>query len=460
MEKKEDNLFAAGIGNYDLSDDGEKMIVRRDGDFHIVASTGKKADFEDNTVSLTQMEMRLDRRAEYQQIFDQTWRQTRDFFYDANMHGVDWPATKAKYAALLPYAAHRFDLTYILGEMIGELCCSHTYTGGGDVPRITPSKIGLFGCDFEIDAASNKIRIGRIIQGESWDEDLRSPLAEPGLEVSDGDYILAINGVKLTSDINPYSLTENCMGQTVKLTINSKPAMSGSHDITIRPISSESALRYFDWVESNKAYVDSVSEGDIGYIHIPDMGGFGLTRFTKMFYHQMRKPGLIIDVRWNGGGFVSELILKRLRQEVKAMGMSRNTIEDRSPGSGVLAHMVTLTNQFSCSDGDYFPYFFREYELGPLMGKRTWGGVIGIRGGRGHVDGGYCYTPEYGIFDLEGNWVMENVGVIPDREVDNLPDRLLAGYDDQLDAAIDHIKERFISDPKSLPMMPEPPAPR
>ena len=230
--------------------------------------------------------------------------------------------------------------------------------------------------------------------------------------------------------------------------------MKNAREVTIKPIKSEEKLRYYNWVEERRARVDSISDGKIGYIHIPDMDSFGLVRFAKMFYHQLRKSGLILDVRYNGGGFVSGLILERLRREVVAMGASRTFEEGRAPGGGINAHMITLLNEFSCSDGDYFPYFFREYKLGPLMGKRSWGGVVGIRGYRPLIDGGYYTAPEFSIYSLDGKWIMENEGVTPDIEVDNTPTRMAGGYDDQLDAAIENIMSKLKEDPKILPSRP------
>ncbi|MEA3297189.1 MAG: PDZ domain-containing protein, partial [candidate division Zixibacteria bacterium] len=460
LKKKKDHEFASKISWYALATRGEKMLLRKGKGYHIVETSGDKAELEDNQLDLSHMETRVDRKAEYAQMFEETWRMERDFFYDENMHGVDWPKMHDRYKQLLPYCSHRFDLSYILGEMIGELCCSHTYTGGGDKPKISGSGIGLLGVDFEIDRKADRIRIARIFQGENWDDDLRSPLLEPGIDVEEGDYLLAINGHEITAGTNPYALMEHTIDETVTLTINDKPAMKDAHEVTVKPISSEETLRYYNWVEDRRGHVDSVSKGRIGYIHIPDMDSFGLVRFAKMFYHQLRKPGLIIDVRYNGGGFVSGLILERLRRVVAAMGCSRTYEEGPSPGAGINAHMITLLNEFSCSDGDYFPYFFRKYDLGPLMGKRSWGGVIGIRGYRPLMDGGYYTAPEFGIYSLNGEWIMENIGVEPDIEVDNPPDRMALGHDDQLDKAIEYIMHKLETEPRPLPDKPSPPTPR
>ncbi|RKX25108.1 MAG: protease [Candidatus Zixiibacteriota bacterium] len=462
IKEQKDHQFANGAYSYQLTADGEKMILWVGGDYHIVETSGEKANLDDNSLNLSNMEMYVDRQAEFVQMFNETWRMERDFFYDENMHGVDWTGIRDRYAQLLPYCAHRFDLTYIIGEMIGELCCSHTYVGGGDKRKIPGSKVGVLGADFEIDHEADRIRITRILNGENFDKKLRSPLREPGIDVNEGDYLLAIDGHQITAGVNPYSLMVNKADRLVTLTVNSKPNMEDAHEVSVRPIASEESLRYFNWVEDRRLYVDSVSDGQIGYLHIPDMDSYGLYRFTKMFYHQLRKPGLIIDVRYNGGGFVSGLILERLRKVVAAMHASRTFEPGPSPGTGINAHMVTLINQFSCSDGDYFPYFFRQYELGPLMGKRTWGGVIGIRGYRPLIDGGYYTAPEFGIFSLDGKWIMENVGVEPDIEVDNLPDRMARGYDDQLQSAIDYVMDKIKKEgrPTPLPNLPGSPEPR
>ncbi len=347
-----------------------------------------------------------------------------------------------------------------MGELLGELCNSHTYAGGPHDEQKS-SEIGLFGVDFAVDKVTNRIQIKHILQGENWDDDLRSPLTAPGVMVKDGDYLLAINGKEITSAVNPYSLTAQTVGKQVTLTVNSAPSMKGSHDITIVPIASEERLRYYNWVLAEMNRVDSLSEGKIGYVHIPDMDSYGLTRFLKMYYHQLHRPGLIIDVRNNGGGFVADLILERLRREVVAMGVARDHANESMPGDAPHAQMITLMNQYSCSDGDYFPYYFRAYKLGPLMGRRTWGGVVGISGYTPLLDGGYYTVPAYGIYSLDGQWVMENEGVHPDIDVENTPTSLAQGHDDQIDAAIKNVMDRLAKDPMTLPPTPSnPPSPR
>jgi tricorn protease len=457
LADKKDDEFAVGVTDYAFSPNGEKILMRKRSDFFIADAAGKRAEFEDNCLDLSRMEMKVDHEAEYRQMYDDVWRAERDFFYDPNMHGVDWKKMHDRYEVLLPYVINRYDFTYILGEMVGEICCSHTYVGGPDNRRTRSSNIGLLGIDFEIDHAANRIKISRILQGENWDEELRSPLQEPGIDVKPGEYLLAIDGHPVTGDIDPYSLTAKAVDKTITLTINNKPSMDGSREVTVKPIASEETLRYYNWVERERHYVDSISDGKIGYIHIPDMDGFGLVRFMKMFYYQTRKDGLIIDVRYNGGGFVSSLILDRLNEKVTSMGVDRNTLP--SP-DGINAHMITLMNQYSCSDGDIFPYFFREFKLGPLMGKRSWGGIVGIGGFPPLLDGGYYYVPGGTMYNLRGEWVVENIGVEPDIVIDNLPGRLARGYDDQLDEAIKYLLKKIKEEPRILPPRPAPPTPR
>ncbi|UCD16680.1 MAG: PD40 domain-containing protein [Candidatus Zixiibacteriota bacterium] len=460
LKEKKDYKFASGISSCKMAASGDRMLLKKGKDFYIAGTAGEEAELKDSKLDLSGMQMRLDRVAEYAQMMDETRRLFRDFFYDENMHGVDWQQTYERYAALLPYVVHRYDLTYLLGEMVGELCCSHTYVGGGEYPKPPSSNIGLLGVDFDVDRQHNRIKIARILRGQNWDKALRSPLLDPGIAVSAGDYLLAINGREITADVNPYELTQNTVGKTITLTVNSKPEWEGAREVTVKPIASEEALRYHNWVEDRREYVDSVSGGTIGYIHIPDMGGFGLVQFNKMFYHQVRKQGLILDVRYNGGGFVSSLVMDRLTKKIIAMGASRNFAYGPNPHTGINAHMVTLQNEFSCSDGDIFSYRFRFHKLGPLMGKRTWGGVVGFDKVHKLSDGGYIIVSEGAMYDFNGKWVMENIGVEPDIEVDNPPDRTALGFDDQLIAAIDYLKRKIAEEPRILPGPPEPPAER
>ncbi|MBN2226677.1 MAG: PD40 domain-containing protein [candidate division Zixibacteria bacterium] len=460
MTEKRDAEFVSDIRAYTLAGGGKHLLIQKGQDYYIIETDKCPDDLSSAKLDLSGMSMFLDRSVEYAQMLDEARRLYRDFFYDKNMHGVDWQKEYDKYAALVPYVSHRFDLTYLIGEMIGELCCSHAYTGGGDMPKLTLGGVGLLGVDFAVDQVHDRIVIERILRGENWDKSLRSPLLEPGIDVHEGDYLLAINGHELTAAGNPYQLTENTVGKTITITVNDKPDLKGAREYTVTPIADEESLRYYNWVEDRRRYVDSVSSGTIGYIHIPDMGGFGLVQFNKMFYHQVRRDGLIIDVRYNGGGFVSGLIADRFLKKVINMWSNCLFGYGPSPGTGIVGHMITLQNEFSCSDGDIFPFRFRVHKLGPLMGTRTWGGVVGFDMVHQLSDGGYCIIPEGGMYDFDGKWLIENEGVYPDIEIDNPPERLAQGYDDQLREAIAYLKKKIAEEPPLRMVPPETPPER
>jgi tricorn protease len=370
------------------------------------------------------------------------------------MNGVNWEKERERYAPLLPYVADRYDLTYVLGEMIGELSNSHTYVGGGDYPNLKPVNVGVLGADFEADAAQGLYRIKKIYTGENWDAALRSPLTEPGVEVKPGDYLLAVNGKPLRVPQNPYELFINTVNENVTLTVNSKPSEDGERKVVVKTLGSEYALRQLDMVRTNRQKVDEATGGKVGYIYIPDMGGGGLNEFVKQFFPQVRKEGLIIDVRYNGGGFVDQLIFERLRRILAGMGSARNSESGTTPDVVFYGHMVCVTNEYAASDGDYFSYFFKKYKLGPLIGMRTWGGVRGIRGEIPLMDGGYVTRPEFSLYGLNSEWLIENRGVAPDIEVDNTPDLVMKGHDPQLEKAIEVVMKEIQEHPRKLPSRP------
>ncbi len=459
MEKRKDAVLISDVGSYDLSADGAKVIYSAGKQYGIIdAKPGAvAAKVGDGVLKLDGLSMFLDPRAEWRQIFDETWRLERDFFYVPNMHGLDWPAMKRKYGALVPHVAHRFALTYLIGEMIAELNAGHAYVGGGDMPKAKTVPIALLGVDYGLDRASGRYRIGRILQGQNWVESRRAPLTEPGVDVPEGSYVLKIDGVDLKSPAVPDDLLQNKTGGTVTLTINSRPDDKGARQVAVRPLADEEQLRYFDRIETIRKKVEKATEGKVGYLHIPNMGGDGLNEFVRQYYPQIRKQGMIIDVRNNGGGFVSEMILERLRRVLAGMGNSRNGGVTTYPSQVFYGPMVCLINHYSASDGDIFPYFFKKYGLGPLIGTRTWGGVVGIRGYSPLVDGGYVTRPEFGTYGLEGQWVIEGHGVDPDIEVDNRDDLVVEGRDPQLEKGIEVVMEQIRKGPKTLPPVPPPP---
>ncbi|HEY3174797.1 MAG TPA: S41 family peptidase [Candidatus Polarisedimenticolia bacterium] len=464
MEKRKEHTLLSGIDNFDLSPDATKVIYGAARKYGIVdakapASPGS-VKVGDGALVLDGLQARVDHRAEWRQIFDEVWRLERDFFYVPNMHGVDWTLMKQRYGELVPYVAHRSDLTYILGDMIGELNAGHAYVGGGETPRAKSVPLAMLGADYEVDRASGRYRIARVLEGENWVEKRRSPLTEPGTVVKAGSFLLKVDGVDLLPPLTPDELMENKTDRTVTLLVNDKPSdrtEDGAREVTVKPISDEEDLRYYDRIEANRRKVETATGGRVAYLHIPDMGGQGLNEFVRQFYPQIRKEGLIVDVRNNGGGFVSEMILERLRRVLSGMGNSRNAGVSTYPAQVFYGPMVCLINHYSASDGDIFPYYFRKYGLGPLIGTRTWGGVVGIRGGKPLLDGGYITQPEFGTYGLDSQWVIEGHGVDPDIEVDNRDDLVVKGRDPQLEKGIEVVMEEIRKNPRRLPPRPAPP---
>ncbi len=458
-ERKEKTLIE-GVERFAISFDGSKVLYEADGgpgghSYGIIDAKPdgpKKAG--EGALNLSSMRVEVDPPQEWKQIFEEVWRQERDYFFEASMNGVDWQKMHGKYLQLLPYVADRYSLTYILGDMIGELSNSHTYVGGGDYPDLRPINAGLLGVDFEADAPNGMYRIKKIYPGENWHANTRSPLTEPGVNVKEGDYLLAVNGRALRMPQNPYELFTNTVNETVTLTVNSKPSEDGSHTVQVKPIGDEYDLREQNWIESNRKKVDAATNGRVGYVYLPDMGAPGLDQFVKQWFPQVRKEGMIIDVRYNGGGFVDQLIFERLRRTLAAMSSARNFESTPIPFPSFYGHMACITNHYAASDGDFFSYFFKQYKLGPLIGERTWGGVRGIRGQIPLIDGGYITRPEFSLYGLDSKWLIENKGVQPDIVVENRPDLVVKGQDTQLEKAIELVMKEIQANPKKLPPLP------
>jgi tricorn protease len=451
-------IALGSVTGYEISADHKKMLIAKDGQYGIIdLPRGPVAITE--PLNLSALEIKLDRHQEWAQIFAECWRQMRDFFYDPNMHGVDWKAVRAKYEPLVAHVNHRADLTYIIGEMIGELNAGHTYVGGGDMPHPPRILTGLLGAQLRRDPQTRYYQITRILNGVNWDKKLRSPLAEIGVNVNQGDYIIAVNGQPANEMANIYETLVNTVGKQVTLKVNARPAEKGSREVVVVPIGSEAELYYYNWVQHNIKKVNDATAGKVGYIHVPDMLAPGLNEFVKHFYPQLRKKALIIDMRGNGGGNVSPMLIERLRREIAMITVARNTSAGPDPDAMIYGPKVCLLNEFSASDGDLFPYRFRQYKLGPLIGKRSWGGVIGIRGTLPLLDNGFLNKPEFSRYDVEGKqWIIEGHGVDPDIVVDNDPAKEYAGIDEQLDRAIAVILEELKTKEKKVP--PVPPYPK
>jgi len=444
----------AEVGGFEISADKSKILVGNNGNYYLAALPSGKTDFTE-PLDLSKMKVNLDRRAEWKQIFDENWRQMRDFLFAPNMHGVDWKGVHDKYAQLLPYVNNRLDLTYILGEMVAELNIGHAYVGGGDVPKPNRVKTGQLGAELKRDG-SGFYKIVKVLDGENWNKTLRSPLTEIGVNVKAGDFILAVNGKSTKDMTNIYESLIGTVGLQVNLTVNSKPDLAGSREVVVIPIADEQDLNYYAMVQTNIEKVNKATNGKVGYLHVPDMGPAGLNEFVKHFYPQLSKKALIIDVRGNGGGNVSPMLIERLRREIAMINVARNSIPVTNPEEMIWGPKVALCDEFSASDGDIFTYRFKHYKLGKVIGKRTWGGVVGIRGTLPFTDGGVLNRPEFSRYDVEGKeWIMEGYGVDPDIIVDNDPAKEFAGIDEQLNKAIEVILEDLKTQEKTIPPLPK-----
>jgi tricorn protease len=455
LKTKKETELGQGYG-FSISFDGKKMMLRKGNRLSVIDLPSSTVKAEE-AVDLSGMKVMVDLKLEWEQIYNEAWRQMRDFFYVENMHGVNWPKMKEKYAVLLPYVNNRHDLNYLIGELIGELNVGHAYVNGGDVVQVERVKLGLLGARLSKDK-SGYFRIDQILEGQTWSKTLRSPLQDLGINAKEGDYILAIDGKSTKDMADIYSALVGKANRQVMLRINSTPSEEGARNVVVVPIDSEADLYYYNWVQNNIRLVSEATNGEVGYIHIPDMGPDGLNEFMKHFYPQLAKKALIIDDRGNGGGNVSPMILERLNREVQRGNMQRNVeVPGQTPRQMMLGPKVLLINNYSASDGDLFPYGFRKYGLGKIIGVRTWGGVVGIRGSLPFIDGADLRKPEFASYSSEASeWIIEGVGVDPDIVLDNDPAREYQGIDDQLNKAIEVVKED-LKNYKAIPAIPKGP---
>ena len=448
-ERTEKNL--GSIDGYELSANKKKMLVSQNESYGIINLPVTEIKITDK-LNLSGLQIMLDKHEEWQQIYKEAWRQMNEFFYVPNMHGVDWKAEGDKYGAMVKYVNNRNDLTYLIGELIGELNIGHAYTGGGEKPQPERIKTGLLGAEISKDKTSGYFKIDKILQGQNWDDQVKSPLTEIGVNAKEGDFILEIDGKPVKEMNNIYEALVNKVGKQVKLVINSAAREQGKHEVTVIPIASESGLYYHKWVSENIEKVSKATNGRVGYVHIPDMGVEGLNEFTKYYYPQLNKEALIIDVRGNGGGFVSPIVVERLSRVASQITNTRYSKPDVDPYGTMYGPLVLLCNEFSASDGDIVTYRFKFYKLGTVVGKRTWGGVTGIRGSLPFLDGGFLNRPEFSRYDLEGKeWIIEGKGVEPDITVDNDPYLEFTGTDQQLNKAIEVILQDLKTKGKKIP---------
>jgi len=450
FKDREQKTVIKGIDSYRLSADGKKIVYMKRGEIGIIGSA--ETESSGKAVDLSGLKMKLDPLAEWKQIFHEAWRMERDFYYEPGMHGLDWKAIRTKYEKLLPRMSCRQDVGYIIGEMIAELATSHTYVFGGDIRRDAErTGTGMLGVDWVIDREAGRYRVGKIYKVPDWTRDIMPPLARPGVHVREGDYIIEVNGEDVTIDRNIYSYFEGLAGRQVDIKVSGSAGGKEAREYTVKPLSGEYTVRYLDWVEHNRRLADEESGGKIGYIHLPDTYMGSAREFPKYFYSQTRKKGLIVDGRFNGGGLNPAIFLRRLRREPVTYWTRRYSHDQTAPSVSTTAHMVCLTNKQAGSGGDMLPMEFQITGMGPVIGTRTWGGLVGVSMWLEMVDGGGLSAPDYRVYDRKGEWIVENVGVKPDIEIDLDPVEMSNGYDAQLMKAIEVLSEKIEREPRPWP---------
>jgi tricorn protease len=461
LKTRRQATIAEDVNGYALSADGSKVMVQHgasQGGAYAVYDAAANATASRANVATTGLTVDRVPAEEWSEIFDEVWRRYRDYFYAKNMHGYDWEALRRQYKPLLQYVGHRADLNYVIQEMISELTVQHAYIVGGDWQNPPRPPVALPGARFEVDSAAKRYRIAAIYPGQNEEPNYRSPLTEIGVNASAGDYVLAVDGEELTASDDIYRLLRYKAHRPVMLTLNRRPAMQGARTVSYRPVTSESDLIYLTMVLAKRRMVDSLTNGRIGYIHVPDMGAAGIREFIKWYYPQLRKEGMIVDVRANGGGNVSAMLIERLRRSLLGTQFTRTSDEAFSyPGATFVGPMVAILNENSSSDGDIFPAMFKQAGLGPLIGKRSWGGVVGITDHGPLIDGGTVNVPEFALADTAGKYIIEGYGVDPDIEVEQDVSLVIAGRDPQLERAVQETRKLMAANPRALPKRPADP---
>ena len=424
-----------GIRTFSISGDKKKILYRADGNRWGIVPADRPAKVGDGPIAIDKVEVRVDPREEWPEIFRETWRVQREYFYDAKMHGADWKAIYAKYSPFVQHVRHRDDLGYVIAMVGGELTVGHSYLyEDGTGPQEEKVSVGMLGADYEIE--NGRYRIRRIYTGENWNPNLQAPLSAPGVKVSEGDYLLEVNGKPLVPPDNLYRQFESTAGRQTLIRVNSKPELEGSRLVTVVPVASEEGLRTRAWIEGNRRLVDKLSNGRLAYVWLPNTGGGGYTSFNRYYYAQQDKEGAIIDERYNQGGMVADYIVNELNRKTMGYFARRDGKVSTSPTVGIHGPKVMIINESAGSGGDALPYYFKLLKIGPVVGTRTWGGLVGTTGFPPTIDGGGITAPNLAFYDLNGRWSVENEGVAPDIEVENTPADALAGRDAQLERAV------------------------
>jgi len=450
FEGQEEQKVLKGINSYKLSADGKKIIYKKGNNIGIIKSS--ETDSKGNNLKLDDLKMWYEPKAEWKQIFNDAWRLERDYYYEPGMRGHDWDKMKTKYGTLIDRASCRQDVQFIIGELIGELNTSHTYVFGGDRKRTADrTGVGLLGATYKLDKDNKRVQFEKIYKVPDWSRGIYPPLTKPGIEVNEGDYLLKVNGVEVDGDKNIYSYFQDLANKQITITVNDKPTLEGAKEYVVKTISNEYRLRYQSWVEANRLAVEEASDGQIGYLHFPDTYLGSATEFGKYFYSQTRKKGLIIDGRFNGGGLDPIIFFNRLNQSPHSYWTRRYSHDQTSPAYGISAHMACLTNRQAGSGGDEFPQEFQQFNMGPVIGTRTWGGLVGVSMFIPLIDGGGITAPDYRIYHTDGSWIVENEGVTPDIIVELKPKEVAKGYDAQLMKGVEVLLKKIKEEPIQWP---------
>lgn len=457
LEKQESKELGENIYGFSISADGKKIMYRSQGNYYIADTHREIKNTSANMVKTTGIKQLVNPIEEWKQVFNEVWHMQKEYFYVENMHGIDWEQTRKQYEPMLEFVKHRADLTYLLNEMMGEMVVGHNYIYPGTQPQAPSVSVGMLGADYTLNG--EHYRIEKIFSTHNWNPNLKSPLTMPGLKIKEGDYILEINGQTLDKDTNIYSLFDFTVGKQTSLTINDKPSLKGAREVVVLPISfgQEIALRRTDWMEENRKKVAEMSKDQIAYIYMPNTAGDGYENFNRDYFSQSDKKALLIDERNNGGGKVADYVIDLLSRDIISYWGIRDGKSFTTPGNGIYGPKAMIINENAGSGGDMMPYMFRHKELGKLVGRTTMGILVGISGYPPLLDGGSVTSPNFGVYDLEGNWIIENEGVAPDIFVEQTPKELLEGRDPQLERTVELLLEEMKTYPyKEVPKPADP----
>jgi tricorn protease len=452
LAKRKSDKLLDGVASFDVAANGERALYQQ-GDKWYIAALADGPPRPEKPLRTGEMEVRVDPRAEWRQMYHEAWRLQRDYLYDPRAHGLDLQAAEKKYAVFLDGLASRADLNYLFHEMLGNLVLGHTFVSGGDTPQVPKVKSGLLGADYKVE--DGRYRVARVYSGDPWDPEVRAPLTQPGINVQEGDYLLAVNGKELKGADNVYRAFEATAGKAVTIRVGPRPDGSGARNVTVVPVESEAALRTVARVEDNRRTIDRLSGGKVAYVYLPDTYVRGYKAFNRYFFAQLDKEGVVIDERFNDGGLLPDYVTEHLRRPLLHYWVTRDGKVLASPGGAISGPKAMIINEFAGSGGDLLPWYFRRSRLGPLVGKRTWGGLVGNLSNPRLLDGGRVTAPNFAFFTPEGTWEVENRGVAPDLEVEYDPYEVRKGHDPQLEKAVELVLQELKKHPPKQPRRPE-----